>query len=454
MQPIAEVAQAAPQSKLPWVAAIALTATIASAAVWNLKPDPPTEPRAVSRFDYLLPQGQVFTNPGRPLIGLSPDGERLAYVTADGLYLRSMDQLNAQLISGTTNNLTSPVFSPNGQWVVYWARGDVQLKKIAISGGAPVPLCDATNPFGVSWGADDNLLFGQPDGIWRVPANGGTPELIVEAGEGEAFHGPQLLPGETWVLFTVTTAQGESRWDEAEIVIQSLESGERRVLWRGGSDARYLQTGHLVYALEDVLFAIPFDIDNLEVTGGPVSMVQEVRRAAGAAATTASAQYDFSDNGTFVHIPGGVRGDDSNLAFLDRQGSVEVLPALTRSYIYPRFSPDDTRIVVQINDDDGSNIWIYEIENNIPNQLTFDGGERPLWSPDGTEVTFLNGNGLWTVPSNFSGTPTMLPGTEPAGNRGPGSWSPDGAVLLFGSSEGIHAWRRETRQKTHPKRQR
>ena len=89
------------------------------------------------------------------------------------------------------------------------------------------------------------------------------------------------------------------------------------------------------------------------------------------------------------------------------------------------------------------NIWIYQIENNLLDQLTFNGGQRPLWSPDGTEITFLSSNALWTVPSNFSGTPTRLPGTEVAGNQGPGAWSPDGAVLLFDSTEGIHAWQRE-----------
>ena len=99
-----------------------------------------------------------------------------------------------------------------------------QLKKIAVSGGTPVFLCEATNPFGVNWGTDDTILFGQREGIMRVSANGGTPELVV-ATEGELVHGPELLPGGEWVLFTLTRASGPTRWDEAEIVVQSLESG-------------------------------------------------------------------------------------------------------------------------------------------------------------------------------------------------------------------------------------
>ncbi len=171
-----------------------------------------------------------------------------------------MNEIEARPIRGTEGTITSPFLSPDGQWAGYWSRPDQQLKKFAISVGAPVTLCDATNPFGASWGADDTILFGQPEGIMRVSANGGNPELLVATEEGEQVHGPQMLPEGESVLFTITTATGASRWDEAQIVVQLLDSGERKVLWTGGSDARYVPTGHLVYALEDVLFAIPFDL--------------------------------------------------------------------------------------------------------------------------------------------------------------------------------------------------
>ena len=94
----------------------------------------------------------------------------------------------------------------------------------------------------------------------RVSANGGTPELVVPTEDGELVDGPQILPGGEWVLFTLTSGSGPTRWDEAKIVVQSLESGERKILWEGGSAARYVPTGHLIYALENVLFALPFDL--------------------------------------------------------------------------------------------------------------------------------------------------------------------------------------------------
>ena len=267
---------------------------------------------------------------------------------------------------------------------------------------------------------------------------------MIATESGEQAHGPQLLPGDEWVLFTLTRGTGATRWDDADIVIESLSSGERRVLRSGGSDARYASTGHLVYAFGDVLFTLPFDVDNLELSGGPVPIVQGVRRAIPPAINTGAAFYKFSDSGTLVYVPGSDgAGGLRNLVFLDREGNAEVLSAPLRGYIYPRFSPDDTRVAVEIDDDDGSDIWIYEIETDVLNQLTFDGGGRPLWTPDGTEVTFRNGVELWTVPSDFSGSPTLLPGTDVTSNQGPGGWSPDGTVLLFGSDEGIHAWRED-----------
>ncbi len=153
--------------------------------------------------------------------------------------------------------MTSPVFSPDGQSVVYYDINESQLKRIAISGGAPVKIADLrANPHGVSWESDGTILIGQPDGILRVPATSGTSELIIEIEDGTSAYGPRLLPDGDSVLFSV----GEfGDWDAAQIVVQSLSTGERKLLVAGGNDARYLPTGHLVYAFEDGLFARAFD---------------------------------------------------------------------------------------------------------------------------------------------------------------------------------------------------
>ena len=154
------------------------------------------------------------------------------------------------------------------------------MKKVSVSGAAPVTLAEVpANPSGASWGADDMILYGQPAGIMQVPGASGTPELLIPANDGERIHGPQMLPGGEWVLLTVARA-GTLSWHDAQIIAQSVTTGERTVLIDGGQDGRYLPTGHLVYGLNGVLFAVPFDVSTRQVTGGPVPLVEGVRAAA------------------------------------------------------------------------------------------------------------------------------------------------------------------------------
>ena len=207
------------------VLASLVTAAVAALAAWSLWPS--TEPPLVSRFDVVLPQGRPFRGTGRPVMAVSPDGRSFVYNAMGGLYVRTMGELAARLVPGTEGTLTNPTFSPDGQSIAYYQES--QLKRIAISGGAPVVISPATNPFGVSWEADNAILFGQPEGIMRVSANGGTPELVIRAEKGEQMHGPQALPDGESVLFSVTGARGTTRWDQADIVVQSLRTSQRTV---------------------------------------------------------------------------------------------------------------------------------------------------------------------------------------------------------------------------------
>jgi len=434
VQPTAEVVQAAPQSKLPWVAALIL-AVITGVTVWNLRP---TEPRPVARFHHELPEGQQFIRDGRSLVAVSPDGSQIVYVANRQLYLRNLEEMAARPIQGTDEDPASPFFSSDGEWVGYVSVSDRQLKKIAPIGGASVTLCDATTPFGASWGSDDTIVYGQPEGIMRVSANGGAPELVVPTEEGEQVHGLQMLPGGEWVLFTLTSVGGATRWDEAQIVVQSLESGERRVLWEGGSDARYVSTGHLIYALEDVLFALPFDLASLEVSGGPVPIVEGVRRANNPIGNTASANYGFSDRGTLIYIPGtGAMSQMRVLALVDRNGLVERLNVPPKEYLSPRLSPDGQTLLVQSVEDSGDLIWLYDLTGDTAiQQLTFEGNNhRAVWTPDSQRITFSSDRdgtmSLYWMPADGSGVAERLTTAEEGTDHWMGSWSPDGELLVF-----------------------
>src|SRR5262245_61521241 len=289
---------------LPY-ALTALPAVLASAIVaWSLWPT--STPLSPARFVYDLPANQSFRNPGRPVMALSPDGRRLVYNTTGGFFVRSFAALEARLIPGTEPASTSPFFSPDGDWIGYWESG--QLKRIGLDGGAPVVICASTNLFGVSWERDNTILFGQPAGIMRVSANGGSPQVVIRAKQGEAMYGQQLLPDGDSVLFIVTTVSGDARWDTADVVVQSLATGKRTVLLHGGSDARFIRSGHLLYALRDALYAVPFDPVRLQFTGRPVSFAQGIARAGLPRTNTAAANYAVSDTGTLIYLSADLRG--------------------------------------------------------------------------------------------------------------------------------------------------
>ena len=307
-----------------------------------------------------------------------------------------------------------------------------------MSGGVPVTLSDAERPFGVSWDSDDTILYGQSDGIMRVSANGGTPELVVPTEVPEQVDSPQMLPGGEWVLFTLTSASGAGRWDEAQIVVQSLESGERKIVWEGDSDARYVPTGHLVYALKDVLFALPFDLASLEVSGGPVPVVEEVQRATNPGGNTASANYGFSDRGTLIYIPGtAAMGQMLVLALVDRNGLVDRLNVPPKEYLSPRLSPDGKTLVVQSVEASGNVLWLYDLTGDTAiQQLTFEGNNsRPVWTPDSQRITFSSDRdgtmSLYWMPADGSGVPERLTTAEEGLSHLAWSWSPDGELLVF-----------------------
>ena len=420
IQPVAEDVQAQPQSKLPWVAAVLVSILIAGVATWNLKPE---VPGPVSRFYHVLPEGQGFTNIRGTLVALSPDGSKMVYVANLQLYLRAMDTLDSTPIPGTEEVSASPFFSPDGQWIGFFSQRDRQLKKIAVSGGAPVTLSDTNNPRGSSavWGTDDTIVWGQLEGIMRVSANGGTPELLIAGGEVILRH-PQMLPDGESVLLSRADPSGQ-------VVVYSLESGEQKVLF-AGFGAKYLSTGHIVYTIADVLFAVPFDLDTLEVVGGPVPMVEGVGAR--------PPQYAVSDSGSLVFVPGGVEGSERRtLALVDRDGEVELLNVPPKQYLSPRLSPDGQTLVVQSIEDSENVIWVYDLtDDKAIRQLTFEGNnQRPVWTPDSQRITFSSDRdgtmSLYWMPADGSGVAERLTTAEEGTRHRMWSWSPDGKLLVF-----------------------
>ena len=430
----------------PVVAAAIAVVAVAAAVMWTFRA--PSERTGLTRFPFVLPEDQRLTRTGRHMVAISPDGNNIVYVANNQLYLRPMAEMESRPIQGTSLDVSTPVFSPDGQWIAFWTAAEGgKFKKVAITGGASVTICDSALPWGASWGPDDQILIGAgPAGIQRVSANGGKPETIVAVKAGEEAQGPQLLPGGDAVLFTLATGTAADRWDKAQILVHSLKSGERTVLIEGGSDARYLSTGHIVYALGTTLLAAPFDVKDLQVMGGPVPVIEGVLRFG---LGIGAANVSFSDGGSMVYIPGnaGTFGTDKRLlALADRMGARKPLPLPPALYFHPRFSPDGKQLVVSTDDGKDVVVWVYDLADaTAPRRLTFGGANRfPIWSRDGQRVIFQSDrdgdSGLFWQRADGSGTAERLTKAEEKTFHVANSWSPDGKTLTFsvvGSDPGI-----------------
>jgi Tol biopolymer transport system component len=432
---------------------VLIGAIIAGVGVRYFKPTVPSSEITrvivgVAPADLLAPSFPGNPRPTRADMVLSPDGRYLVFSATRGgkqqLYLRAMDQLEATPMGGTEGT-NSPFFSPDGRWVGFWqgvVRGSAigEIKKVPLGGGPAVTLCKTPLLYGASWGSGDTIVFANRlGGLWRVSAAGGTPQPVttLDAKKEEYSHRlPQVLPDGKSVLFTIERAQ--YRWDDAQIVVQSLATGVRKVLIEGAADARYVPTGHLVYARQGTLMAVPFNLARLEVTGGPVGIIdgimQDVNTFSGTG-DTGTAQFSVSETaGALVYLPGGIADVETSLVWMDRNGAVEPVPVSPRRVLEPRLSPDGKLAAFSELEADRRNVWVYDISRGTLSRLTTEAQAwLSIWTPDGKRITFSqtttgSDNLFWKL-ADGSGAAERL--TTDGHIQYPSSWSPDGKTLAF-----------------------
>ena len=405
---------------LPYLVGAVAAAAGLGALAWRLAPEP--EPAIVSRFTVTLPQGQNLRNIGRPLVAVSPDGRSFVYNADGGLRLRSMSEVEPRIIAGTEAGLTNPTFSPSGEQIAFYASGD--LKRVSISGGGATVIAHGIdNPFGIDWADNGTILFATSKGILRVADAGGTPELVIPGTGTERFGQPQLLPGGSAVLFSVTTAAGDTAWDQAQVVVHSLSSGERTIVLQTGRDGRYLPTGHLVYAVEDDLYAVPFDPESLRVTGAAIALAQGMWWR-----NSAHANWSVSRNGTLVHVPD-LPIESLHPVWVRRDGAIAPIDQIPGGTT-PRLSPIGKHLLLEVSGD----VWIYEIDTGRRTRVTTDGlSGRPAWHPDGTQIAYSSSRSgseeVWIAPIDGTGSHRQV--TDMPGAAHVDSWSPDGKTLAF-----------------------
>jgi serine/threonine-protein kinase len=309
------------------------------------------------------------------------------------------------------------------------------LKKVSISGGAPVELVTGVDIQSASWGANDEIIFAVNSGagLWRVSAGGGAPRAVttLDPKKDEAAHAwPEVLPGGRAVLFSVRPASGS--WDDAEIVVVSLDTGEQRVLIRGGSQAKYASSGHLVYASGGTLMAAPFDLNGLAVTGPPAAILQGLWFHRGQAGH--AAQFAFAEAGSLVYLTGPEASDLAKLVWVDRAGKSQPLAAAPRVYQWPRLSPDGQKIAVVIQDPSDTDLWVFDVMRETSTRVTFhEQTDFPIWMPDGKRLTYHSlGRGntnLVSKAADGSGIEEQLMSSQH--QQAAESWSPDGRALVF-----------------------
>jgi Tol biopolymer transport system component/predicted Ser/Thr protein kinase len=423
---------------LLWLASgVAAVAIVAAAAGW-WRATRPSAPRPLIRMNVEMTSDSPLSTSAGGMMAISPDGARfvVALRGPDGklrLHTRLLHQSQLTALAGTENAGT-PFFSPNGQWIGFGADG--KLKKISVEGGAPVTLCDAPNLRGASWGDDGSIVaaLSVTGGLSRVSSDGGTPAEVTKLTPGERTHRwPQVVPGSEAVVFTAHT--GAVDYNEASIEVVSLNTGQRKVLRRGGFFGRYVGlpggSGHLMYIHQDTVFATPFDLNLQAATGTAVPVIEDVSFGTGA-----GAPYVFSSTGTFIYVAGrSQRGRTSVLSWIDNSGKTQPLHGLPGIYYTPRLSADGKRLAFATARGRGFDVWVKDLDRDTASRLSFLEGvnSAPLWTPDGKNIVFKSesatGPGLYWIRSDGAGEVHRL--SDGKLQETPTSISSDGKRLAF-----------------------
>jgi serine/threonine protein kinase len=419
------------KTKLVWPLASLAMMAIAALAVWMLKPAPA---RPTLRTVIDLAPDEHFANLNTSVVAISPDGGSVAYVASRGsgaaqLFLRPLNALKAEPLAGT-ENAASPFFSPDSQWVGFFADG--KLKKVAVAGGAAVTLCDASaSAPGGTWGANNTILFQSPTGAFsEVPADGGTPRRVAAGTKRPYWRWPEFMPGSRAIVFATGEASGYFAINSSITAVALGGSETEKDLIARGTSPRLAATGDLIYAQNGTLMTVPFNSKRLELAGSPVLALEGVRES-----SPGATHYGLFSGGTLVYVPGRMQGSASRLMWVDRVGKEQSLAAPARVYNYPKLSPDGRRIAITIGE--GTvDIWFYDMARDALSRATSGGtfNGAPVWSPDGKRLAFNSDRAgavlnLFWQPTDGSGTAERL--WTSRFSSAPISFSPDGQAIAF-----------------------
>jgi Tol biopolymer transport system component len=428
---------------IPVAAGVVVGGLITGIAVWRLVHSALPAPR-LARFELPLPAFETLdiANNDHDL-AISPDGTRVVFkAAAEGrsfLAVRAIDELTARPLQDLSQAVYGPFISPDGAWVGFSDEADRTLKRVSILGGPAVRICltGASAITGASWGDDGTIVFGTAtaSGLWRVAAGGGTPTELTTLAPGQTNHAwPEMLPGGRAVLFTILNG---ATAENAQIAVLNLVTGEQKVLVTGGSYPRYSATGHIVYGIGGTLRAMSFDLKRLEVTGTAVPVVDGViTKDTASPVSLGAADFAMARDGSLVYLSavGGAFDPQRTLVWVDRQGHETPISAPPRAYVYPRLSPDGTRVAAYVGDQE-RDIWVWNLGRTTLTRGTFDRAYDafPVWTPDGRRLLFSSEragvrNLFWQATDGTGAVERLTDGPSDQNATG---LSPDGSRLVF-----------------------
>ncbi len=434
---VTSAATAARRGRVAWTVASVAVLGMAAMAVPTLRylrQTPQPEP-AVTRFTIAPPDGVGIGGP--PMI--SPDGTRVVFAGTGAraaLYVRPLEALEAQRLPATEGAFL-PFWSPDSKSVGFFA--DEKLKKIDVAGGPAVTVCDAPAGRGGAWSRTGVIVFA-PDargGLQQVSAAGGTPApatILDPATKATSHRWPQFLPdGEHFLYYSQVTVNLGSGANG--VFVTSLGSTASTFLVATDQWATHAAPGALLFLRGTTLMRQPFDTVKLRLTGEPAPVADDIRLPGGN-----SAPFSASHTGVLVYVTYRQVANNRRLVWVDRKGGITPLALAPGVYDSPALSPNGQQVVLAVRDTTGEHVWVYDLARGTLGKRTFDGpGDNfPIWSSDGTFLTFTRGPSpgfvgpLMRVRADGSGTTELLVSeAQLEGNKVAGSWSPDGRLLTI-----------------------
>ena len=412
----------------PWnrlaIATTTLAALLAALAAWAWLRSPPIPEPGVPTWAAVTGVDLASLGGGWRL-AISPDGRSILKMEEGSIHIRTASDPEWRQLPSTEGG-SNPTFSPDGQSVAFSTGNGIS--KVSIIGGPALPV--TTSGGNPHWGFDDTIVYGVGGVLYRVGSSGGEPELLLDS-DLVNVRRAHLLPNGRAVVFGTGDAVS------SRILIFEIETGEVRELVPAGNQPRYVSTGHLIYGHGDgALMGVPFDLETLEVTGAPVTLLPSLAVFSGGAS-----QFAVSQTGTLVYRTGVGGGFGGIPVWVERDGTArEIDPGWSTpgnpSNSSLALSPNEDRLAISILDSDGTfDLWVKQLDTGPLSRLTFEGtiNRRVTWSPDGQSLTFISNRAgqddLWTKRADGSGSVDVVLDRE---SRTPEAfYSPDSTWLVY-----------------------